>query len=152
MASSSGLEVRHQAGAAHADVCAEYYKELGLAAEVNPFILDMAEAYAWSDLVVCRAGALTVAELTAAGRASVLIPFPHAIDDHQTKNGEWLVANGAAELHSQSDLSAAKMQEIIETYMNDRKRLKLMGAKAHGLALPDAAKQVADICMEIINA
>jgi len=152
MASPNGIEVRHQTGAAHAEVSAEYYKTLGLTVNLSPFISDMAEAYAWSDLVICRAGALTVAELTAAGRASVLIPFPHAIDDHQTKNGEWLVANGAAELHSQSGLSSIKMQEIIENYMNDREQLKLMGANARDLALPDAAKQVADICMEIINA
>jgi len=152
MASPNAVEVRHQTGAAHAEVCAEHYKSLGLTVDLSPFINNMAEAYAWSDLVICRAGALTVAELTAAGRASVLIPFPHAIDDHQTKNGEWLVANGAAELHSQSSLSPIKMQEIIETFMNDRERLTLMGANAHDLALPDAAKQVADICMEIINA
>lgn len=152
MASPNTIEVRHQAGAAHAEVSADHYKKLGLKAEISPFINDMAEAYAWSDLVICRAGALTVAELTAAGRASVLIPFPHAIDDHQTKNGEWLVANGAAELYPQSSLSPVKMQEIIETFMNDRNRLKLMGANAHDLALPDAAQQVADICMEIINA
>src|SRR5690606_21747713 len=83
-------EVFHQSGKQHAEVTAERYREAGVSAEVSPFVADMARAYGWADLVICRAGALTVSELAAAGLPSLLIPLPHAIDDHQTRNANYL--------------------------------------------------------------
>src|SRR5690606_22631645 len=97
--------VRHQCGRRHLSDCQQYYREAGVTAEVTDFIADMAKAYRWADLVICRAGALTVAELAAAGVASILVPYPYAVDDHQTQNAQVLLAVGAAELLADKDLS-----------------------------------------------
>lgn len=143
--------VRHQAGKAHWESAKALYEQLGVKAEVEPFVADMAAAYAWADLVICRAGALTVAELTAAGCAALLVPYPYAIDDHQTRNAEWLVRNQAGELRQQADLSQAYLQTFIENAMTDRSRLLSMATNARRLAMPAAAQQVAAACQEVVH-
>ena len=105
VAQQQPLVIRHQTGKKQVELTAQRYQQLGLNAEVQPFISDMAEAYGWADVVICRSGALTVSELAAAGVASVLIPYPHAVDDHQTANGRYLSDAGAAILCPQAQMS-----------------------------------------------
>ncbi|WP_315288443.1 undecaprenyldiphospho-muramoylpentapeptide beta-N-acetylglucosaminyltransferase [Pseudomonas oleovorans] len=144
-------QVFHQAGKQHADITAERYRDAAVEAEVAPFIKDMARAYGWADLVVCRAGALTVSELAAAGLPSFLVPLPHAIDDHQSRNAEYLAKEGAAVLLPQhatdADTLAAQLTEVL---MHPEK-LNVMGATARRLAKPDATRTVVDICQEVMR-
>jgi UDP-N-acetylglucosamine--N-acetylmuramyl-(pentapeptide) pyrophosphoryl-undecaprenol N-acetylglucosamine transferase len=142
------FEVRHQSGAAlHAD--AEHaYAEAGISASVEPFIQDMASAYAWADLVICRAGALTLAELCAAGVGSLLVPFPHAVDDHQTRNAEFLVERAAARLLPQSENLPQRLHAALAELAGDRAQLLSMAEAARAAATPDAAQRVAAICIE----
>ncbi|MGD8175500.1 undecaprenyldiphospho-muramoylpentapeptide beta-N-acetylglucosaminyltransferase [Marinimicrobium sp. ARAG 43.8] len=142
-------EVRHQTGAAHRDATQALYEQLGVDAQVEAFIEDMAEAYHWADWVICRAGALTVSELMTVGLAALLIPFPHAIDDHQTHNAAVLVNAGAAEAVSQRDLDAEKLAALIREEFSDRQRLLEMAMKGHALARPEAAQVVAEHCIEV---
>jgi UDP-N-acetylglucosamine--N-acetylmuramyl-(pentapeptide) pyrophosphoryl-undecaprenol N-acetylglucosamine transferase len=142
-------EVRHQCGVRGLDEAREAYARAGVAAEVTPFVDDMAAAYGWADLAVCRAGALTVAELAAAGLGAVLVPFPHAVDDHQTRNGEALVAAGAAELIQERDLDITRLARRLDALLHDRARLRAMAAAARRLAKPDAAATIADACLEV---
>lgn len=141
-------EVWHQAGGSHADAVSTAYKAANLPVKVEAFIHDMAEAYAWADLVICRAGALTVAELTAAGVASILVPLPHAIDDHQTGNAQWLDDKGAGQLMPQSTMTAKRLAESIQYFNNNREALLAMSKRARALAKNNAAGQVAAACME----
>lgn len=113
------------------------------------FIDDMAGTYGWADLAVCRAGALTLAELAAAGLGAVLVPFPHAVDDHQTRNGEVLVAVGAAELIQERELNVQILAQRLEALLGDRGRLLAMAEAARTLAKPDAAQVIAAACMEV---
>jgi UDP-N-acetylglucosamine--N-acetylmuramyl-(pentapeptide) pyrophosphoryl-undecaprenol N-acetylglucosamine transferase len=106
LSSTVAVEIRHQAGAKRVDEATEAYAAAGVEAEISPFISDMAEAYGWADLVICRSGALTVAELATAGVASVLVPFAFAVDDHQTRNAEYLADAGAAVILSQSSIDS----------------------------------------------
>jgi len=138
--------VRHQAGVKNIDDARSQYAAAGVEAEVMPFIEDMAEAYAWADLVICRAGALTIAELAAAGVAAVLVPYPHAVDDHQTANGNYLAENGAALLIQQRDLTPEKLAGVLKTLCTDRVRLRQMSIASRTLAKPHATAQVAAIC------
>jgi UDP-N-acetylglucosamine--N-acetylmuramyl-(pentapeptide) pyrophosphoryl-undecaprenol N-acetylglucosamine transferase len=149
LSGSQQLEVRHQCGKAHVAVTEEAYQAAVVKAHVIPFIADMAEAYGWADMVICRSGALTVSELAAVGVGSLLIPFPHAIDDHQTRNGEWLVKHGAAELIQQEDLTAEKLALLLQQWMGDKEKLLAMAVSARQLAKPDVAEAIADICMEV---
>lgn len=142
-------EIRHQCGKAHQQVTEEGYAQVGVQARVEPFIGDMAEAYGWADMVICRSGALTVSELAAAGVASVLIPFPYAIDDHQTYNGQWLVDGQAALLIQQTELSAEKLAELLQSWLMDVERLKELAVNARKLSKPHVAERVADICEEV---
>lgn len=144
-------EVFHQAGRQHAEVTGERYQAAGVTAEVAPFIKDMAHAYAWADLVICRAGALTVCELAAAGLPSFLVPLPHAIDDHQTRNAEYLAKEGAALLMPQATTDAAALAEQLTEVMMQPEKLKAMGATARRLARPDATRTVVDICLEVVH-
>ena len=137
-------EVVHQAGRAHAQALVERYRELGVAAQVPSFIDDMAAALAEADLVICRAGAMTVAELAAVGVASVLVPFPHAVDDHQTGNARFLAEQGAATLIAQADLTADRLSSLIAGASRDA--LAEQAERARALARPRAAHEVADIC------
>jgi UDP-N-acetylglucosamine--N-acetylmuramyl-(pentapeptide) pyrophosphoryl-undecaprenol N-acetylglucosamine transferase len=139
--------VVHQSGEKHLDALKQHYKEAGVQGELVAFIDDMARRYAEADLVICRAGAVTVAELSAGGMASLLVPFPHAVDDHQTANAEFLTERGAALLLQQRDLTPQMLAQMIQGL--DRSRLLDMARKARALGKPDAARVVAERCMSI---
>jgi UDP-N-acetylglucosamine--N-acetylmuramyl-(pentapeptide) pyrophosphoryl-undecaprenol N-acetylglucosamine transferase len=140
-------EVVHQSGEKHLDALHKYYEDAGVEGNLIPFIDDMARRYGEADLVICRAGAVTIAELSAGGMASILVPFPHAVDDHQTANARFLADHGAAILLPQRELSAQKLADLIQSL--DRPKLLDMAKKAHALGKPDAARIVAQRCMEI---
>lgn len=150
--SSSGIEVRHQSGERHREKTAAVYEECGVEGEVVAFIDDMASALEWADLVVCRAGALTVSELSAAGVASVLIPFPFAIDDHQTANAKWLEEQGAAEVRQQDALNIQELAQLIVSFSEDRDKVVKMALAARAVAKPNATRDCADVCLEVANA
>jgi UDP-N-acetylglucosamine--N-acetylmuramyl-(pentapeptide) pyrophosphoryl-undecaprenol N-acetylglucosamine transferase len=139
--------VVHQAGEKHLAVLKANYAAAGVEGELVAFIDDMASRYAEADLVICRAGAVTVSELAAAGMASVLVPFPHAVDDHQTANAKFLSERGAAILIQQRDLSPEKLAALIRSL--DRSALLEMAKRARALGRPDAAQLVARRCMEL---
>jgi UDP-N-acetylglucosamine--N-acetylmuramyl-(pentapeptide) pyrophosphoryl-undecaprenol N-acetylglucosamine transferase len=139
--------VVHQAGEKHIDALKQNYADAGVHGELVAFIDDMARRYAEADLVICRAGAVTVAELSAAGMASILVPFPHAVDDHQTANAKFLSDRGAAVLIPQRDLSPEKLAGLIRSL--DRTKLLEMARKARSLGKPDAARIVAERCMQL---
>lgn len=136
--------VMHQSGRNQAEPVTRAYAEAGAQAQVVEFIDDMAGAYGRADLVICRAGAMTVSELAAAGVASVLVPFPHAVDDHQTANARYLSERGAALLVAQSELSAQSLASMLAAL--NRAELMRMAERARSLAMPDAASAVADAC------
>ncbi len=142
-------EVFHQAGREHDQITRERYAEAAVAAQVVPFISDMARAYAWADLVICRAGALTVSELAAAGLAAFLVPLPHAIDDHQTRNAEFLAKQGAAVLLPQHATDADRLAAQLKEVLMDKQRIKTMGEQARLQAQPDATQQVIAVCLEV---
>jgi UDP-N-acetylglucosamine--N-acetylmuramyl-(pentapeptide) pyrophosphoryl-undecaprenol N-acetylglucosamine transferase len=148
LADRLSLRVHHQTGRAEEAGVRERYAALGDAARVEAFIEDMAAAYAWADLVVCRAGALTIAELAAAGLPSVLVPYPHATDDHQSGNARYLANAGAAVLLPQPELTAATLGAELQRLGGDREALLGMASRARGLALADAARRVAQLCLE----
>jgi UDP-N-acetylglucosamine--N-acetylmuramyl-(pentapeptide) pyrophosphoryl-undecaprenol N-acetylglucosamine transferase len=145
-------QVVHQAGKQHAQLTLERYREQAVEAEVLPFIGDMARAYAWADLVICRAGALTVSELASAGLPALLIPLPHAIDDHQTRNAEYLAKAGAALLLPQHATDAKQLAAQLTEVLMQPEKLKVMGAAARRKAKPDAARAVVNICLEVAHA
>jgi UDP-N-acetylglucosamine--N-acetylmuramyl-(pentapeptide) pyrophosphoryl-undecaprenol N-acetylglucosamine transferase len=139
--------VVHQAGEKHLDALKKHYADAGVHGELVAFIDDMARRYAEADLVICRAGAVTVAELSAGGMASILVPFPHAVDDHQTANAKFLSEHSAAVLIQQRDLSPEKLAQLIGSM--DRAKLLDMAKRARALGKPDAARIVAERCMSI---
>ncbi len=145
---SIAIEVRHQAGAKRVDEAQGAYLEAGVDADIQPFIGDMAEAYAWADLVICRSGALTVAELAAAGVASVLVPYAYAVDDHQTRNAEYLSSAKAAIILPQATFEPRVLATALEPLLSDRAVLLSMAIAARQLALPDAAEKVVEACSE----
>ncbi len=138
--------VTHQSGAQHRDALEQAYREAQVEARVLAFIDDMTAAYADADLVICRAGALTISELAAAGVASVLVPYPYAVDDHQTSNARWLADEGAAELLPQAELTPERLAALFGEF--SRERLCAMAVKARSLAKPEAARKVAEACMD----
>jgi UDP-N-acetylglucosamine--N-acetylmuramyl-(pentapeptide) pyrophosphoryl-undecaprenol N-acetylglucosamine transferase len=140
-------EVTHQAGAAHEATLRELYAAAGVAAQVVAFIDDMAARYAAADLMICRAGASTIAELAAAGVAAVLVPFPQAVDDHQTHNARFLSERGAAILIPQPELTAGKLADLLRTL--DREKLLVMAKAARAAGKPDATRAVAEACMRL---
>lgn len=144
--------VRHQAGEQTLEVARQAYAAAGIAAEVSPFIADMAEAYGWADLVLCRSGALTVSELAAAGLGAILVPYPHAVDDHQTANARFLAAAGAAEILPQTQLNPVNLSAVLSRLLGDRPRLLVMAEAARSLAAPDAAGRIAAACLAEIRA
>jgi UDP-N-acetylglucosamine--N-acetylmuramyl-(pentapeptide) pyrophosphoryl-undecaprenol N-acetylglucosamine transferase len=144
---SAPASVVHQSGEKHLEALGKNYREAGVQGELVAFIDDMARRYAEADLVICRAGAVTIAELSAGGMASILVPFPHAVDDHQTVNARFLADKGAALLVPQSEVTAEKLAALIGSL--DRTRLLDMAKKARALGKPDAALLVARRCMEI---
>lgn len=120
------------------------YQDLGIEAEVSDFIEDMAAAYGTADLVVCRAGALTVSEIAAAGVGAIFVPLPHAVDDHQTKNARALSEHGAALLLPQSEFSARSLADQLQQLTHDRVRLLTMAQQARQQAITDAAERVVE--------
>ena len=144
-------KVYHQAGKQHAEITAERYRQAQVEAEVMPFITDMAAAYAAADLVICRAGALTISELAAAGLPALLIPLPHAIDDHQTRNAAYLADTGAAVLLPQHKTDAQQLAAQLTEVLMQPGKLKAMGATARRQAKPDATRSVVDICLEVAH-
>ncbi len=149
---AAAIEVWHQAGEALVDeVRAGYGDRPDPGVRVVPFIDDMAEAYLWADLVLCRAGALTVSELAVTGRPAILVPLPHAIDDHQTANARALSGCGAAILLRQDDMDEASLVRLVRACLDDPGRLAAMAAAAAGAAMPDATRRVCDCCEELIH-
>lgn len=151
-------QIWHQTGEKHLATAQAHYRSAGVAARVVSFIDDMAEAYGWADLVVCRAGALTISELAAAGVGSLLVPYPHAVDDHQTANAGFLVDRGAARLVQQSELTAEVLTKLLLSMTGmgsggvgpvDRAGLVVMAEAARAVAQPNAAQVVASLCEEV---
>ena len=148
MSARLDVVVRHQCGAKHFDKARAAYMNAGIEADVVPFEDDMAAAYAWCDLAICRSGALTLAELEAAGVPSILVPYPHAVDDHQTRNAEAMVAAGAARLVAEGDDFVKRLGAAFEE-IGQRDMLLRMANAARSLAHPDAARRIADACLEV---
>lgn len=143
------LEVVHQCGERWLEQTMQAYQEAGVQAEVKAFIEDMAAAYRRADLVICRAGAMTVSELACVGKPALFIPFPYAIDDHQTANARWLAEQGAAAILSEAELPARGsdlLSDLLET-----QQLELMTAKAQQIDYPNALERIADLCEEVIH-
>ncbi len=145
------LHFVHQTGKNDGDAVRKAYADKGFSAEVLEFIDDMSKAYARAELVVCRAGATTLAELTVCKKASILIPFPYATDDHQTKNAQALVDVGAAVMLKESELSGERLANEIRALVGDPERRRKMEKKAGLLGRPEAAKELADVCVQLMR-
>ncbi len=145
-------EVWHQAGAGNADSVNAAYQRFGLAVRVDEFIDDMAQAYGWADVVLCRAGAMTVAEVSAAGVATIFVPFPYAVGDHQTANANYLAQQNAAIVIPQRDLTARRLTETLCRWSQKRGEIVDMARRARQLSRPQATVRVVDICMEVLRA
>ncbi len=144
-------KIWHQTGKKHLEQTNDYYGNANVDARIEAFIDNMSEAYGWADLVLCRAGALTISELSAVGVGSILVPYPFAVDDHQTKNAQYLVDAGAAELIQQTDFSREKLYGLLVMFGKQKNKLLHMANQARGLARPNATSEVADYCMELAN-
>lgn len=147
MSEAERPNVLHQTGKKHLETVQKSYEQSGVNADIRAFLDDMANQYAHADVVICRAGALTIAELAAAGVASVLVPFPHAVDDHQTYNARFLSEQGAAVLLPQTELNAEKLAQLLREMT--REKLLAMAQAARNLAKPDATQQVAQVCIAL---
>jgi len=140
--------VRHQCGERTVQTAKEAYEQKQVDVELLPFIEDMAAVYAWADLVVCRAGALTVAELCAAGLPALFVPYPAAVDDHQTANAGPMAAAGAARIIQETDLTPELLAELLREWLQSRVSLMQKAEKARALAQPDALQRITDMCLE----
>ncbi len=145
------LRFIHQTGEKDREIVAAAYLERGMEAEVSPFIVDMAAAYRSADLLVCRAGATSIAEITAGGKAAILIPFPFAAADHQTKNAEVLAGAGAAEMIPERELNGRRLAEAIERIYRDPGAVRRMEAAAAALGNRRAAADIVDACLDLIG-
>ncbi len=143
--------VRHQCGEKHLQACQQNYRDAKVEAEVVSFIDDMSDAYAWADLVVCRSGALTIAELTAVGLGSLLIPFPYAVDDHQYHNARFLEQHDAAQILQEAGLGAETLALKLKFFQQNRALLVEMAVNAHGQFQADAAEHVASAILARVN-
>lgn len=141
-------QIRHQTGAATVDATIATYQKYGINATVTPFINDMAEAYGWADLAIARAGALTLAELAAAGLGAILVPYPHAVDDHQTLNAAWLVQANAAQLLPQYQLTADSLANAIKPLVENRIHALKLATAARVQAQTAATQTIAQACLE----
>ncbi|MBT3472744.1 MAG: undecaprenyldiphospho-muramoylpentapeptide beta-N-acetylglucosaminyltransferase [Gammaproteobacteria bacterium] len=151
LAELQGVEVYHQTGARNLDETLAYYRAENITPDdskvrVVPYIDEMEPAYAWADLVLCRAGAMTISELALVGRGSILVPFPFAVDDHQSANGRFLQQAGAAMLVQQHELDREKLLQWITEWREQPQRIAEMGAAAKALAQPEATQRVVEIC------
>jgi len=140
-------EVIHQTGLKNIESAKACYADAAVEAKIEAFIDDMPAVYEWADLVICRAGAMTVFELAAAGIASILVPYPHAVDDHQTQNAYYLERSGAAIIKQQDELSTDWLTAVIKDFSNNRTKLLEMAVAARKLAIPGSAKTIADACL-----
>ncbi len=140
--------VRHQCGERTLDVARAAYAEHDVEVELEPFIDDMAAAYAWADLVICRAGALTIAELCAVGVPALFVPYPAAVDDHQTANARPLADANAALIVAESELTPAHLAELLREWLQSRAALQQRAARARALSRPDSLKRITEICLE----
>lgn len=141
--------VRHQCGERHLEFARAAYANAGVEAEVSAFIDDMAEAYGWADLVIGRAGAMSVAELAAAGVGALLVPYPHAVDDHQRVNARWLEQAGAAVVIPETELDHERLVRELDALLADRGALADRAVRARGLARPEAARDVSTAVLEV---
>jgi len=146
------IEVRHQCGRNQKQMVEQAYQHTPVTVTVTEFIDDMPAAYAWSDLVIARAGAMTVAELAAAGAAAILCPYPFAVGDHQTANARYLVSHKAAILVPQQQFAVERVGRLLNDFANDRDRLLQMATAARQSACPDATQKVAAACLEVMHA
>ena len=142
------LEIWHQAGRGLEDA-RDAYAKCGVEARLDAFVDDMANAYGWADLVVCRAGALTIAELAAAGLGAILVPYPYAIDDHQTRNADSFASRGAGVVIPEDEFTSERLARELTRLLEDRSFLAQFRESARAQALPDATKDLADICFEL---
>lgn len=145
------LAIRHQTGSDDLTLVKDGYGKNGFAAEVTPFIDDMGRAYDWADLIVCRAGATTIAETTLCGRPCIFIPFPHATDDHQRRNAEALLGADACRMIVERELTGERLALEIKELASDRGALERMGMAARKLAYPDAARRIVDDMMASVT-
>ena len=145
-------QVRHQTGKRNYDTAVEAYRQAGVSAEISAFVDDMAAAYGWADVVICRSGALTVSEIASAGLASFLVPYPHAVDDHQTANAQFLAEAGAARICQQVELTAQILMSWLHEMVGNRAQVTAQAERARSLACADAAKQVAEHCLQTLSA
>ena len=146
LAGLPGVEIRHQTGAVMQAEVTEHYQQLQQSADVQAFIEDMAAAYTWADLIICRAGAMTVSEVAVFGLPAILVPLQNAIDDHQTANARYLADANAAVILPQSELNAEQLRKIILDVLPKRNSMR---EAALSMALPQATQTVADICIEV---
>lgn len=144
--------VRHQAGRSHIKSTEEAYRRSAVTGDIVPFIDDMAAAYAWADLVICRSGAMTIAELCAAGVAAILVPFPYATDDHQTANARFLADRGAAVCLAEAEFSPGRLAEILLGFMHQPEVSRKMAVLSRACAMPDATDRIGKTCLEVIHA
>ena len=145
-------EVWHQTGERTLATAQSAYQRCDVTVKLTSFIEDMASAYGWADLVLCRAGAMTIAELAAVGVGAILVPFPHAVDDHQTRNAAWLVRVGAAELYQQQAIDAPTLAERLQALLPDRATLLAMAQRARAAAHPDATAALKQACLAAAGA
>ena len=149
------IHLLHQSGSRHINDVKALYTAAELveseSIKISAFIDDMAAAYAWADVVICRSGAMTVSEVAAAALPAVFIPFPYAIDDHQTANAQWLVDAGAAILMPQNTMTVETLEEILKSFIADPKLLQEMQEKAAAVAIHNASEVVAKICLELAS-
>jgi UDP-N-acetylglucosamine--N-acetylmuramyl-(pentapeptide) pyrophosphoryl-undecaprenol N-acetylglucosamine transferase len=145
------VRITHQTGDRDFDRVKRAYDQVQMSAVVQPFFTDMAAQYRRADLIVCRAGATTVAEITVIGKAALFIPFPYAADDHQTRNAQALVGAGAAEMIAESELSSETLANVVNKLANDRRQLTKMEENARALGRPDAAQEIVDDIYELIR-
>lgn len=148
---ASRPKVRHQAGPKLLDEARDSYAQMAVDAEITAYIEDMAEAYAWADLVVCRAGAMTVSELAVVGLPALFVPFPYAIDDHQTANAQWLQESGAAVIYQQREENPEHFAELLQGLMESKQSLKEMAERARGRGIRNSTERILDICEELAN-
>jgi UDP-N-acetylglucosamine--N-acetylmuramyl-(pentapeptide) pyrophosphoryl-undecaprenol N-acetylglucosamine transferase len=148
-ADDAHLHLTHQTGDRDVEMVRAAYRQAGLQADVEPFLYDMGRHLRQADVIVCRAGATTLAEITAAGKAAILIPLPTATDDHQRKNAEALASSGGAEVLLQQDLTGAVIADRILALTRDRARRTRIAATAFAMARPDAAKVIVDRLLEL---
>jgi UDP-N-acetylglucosamine--N-acetylmuramyl-(pentapeptide) pyrophosphoryl-undecaprenol N-acetylglucosamine transferase len=151
LAADGGVDITHQTGERDLELVRRAYRDAGLAARVEPFLLAMDREMKQADVIVSRAGSTSIAELTAVGRAAILIPLPTAADDHQTKNAEVLVQAGAAELIAQKDLTGNVLADRVLALARDPARRAAIAASARRLARPDAAKTIVDRALELVT-